>query len=86
MYIEELVTPLLSTNFGFQLSERISLKFGICWYALKVVDGKNFSYILVDYISYFNEIQIQFISLMKITQCHKSCYSYEAYSRSAKIN
>jgi hypothetical protein len=86
MYIEELLTSRLSTYLGFQVSERILLKFCICWSALDVVGGNMFSYISVDCNSYFNEIQIQIISLMKATQCHKSGYSYETYSRSAKQN
>jgi hypothetical protein len=86
MYIEELLTSRLSTYLGFQVSERISLEFGICWSALQVVGGNIFSCISVGYNSYFHEIQIQIISLMKVTQCHKSRYSYEACSRSAKQN
>jgi len=86
MYIEELLTSRLSTYLGFQVSERIVIKFGIFWSALKVVGGKIFSFISVDYNSYFNETQIQTISLMKVTQCHMSSYSYEAYRGSAKQN
>jgi len=86
MYVEELLTSRLSTYLGFQVSERISFKFGICRSAIKVVGGNIFSYISVDYNSYFNEIQIKIISLTIVTQCHKSSYSYETYSRSAKQN
>jgi hypothetical protein len=84
--MKELLTLRLSMYLGFQVSKKISFKFGICWSALKVVGANIFSYISVDYNSYFNEIQIKIISLVKVTQCHKSSYSYEAYSRSAKQN